>query len=271
MYGGRSWDGKDNVVYDDIYILSIPSFTWTKVYQGSSDLYAHNCHRANANTMITVGGARNFNYDRLPCDWKLKGVGVLDLSEITWGSVYDASDNEYKVPSRVVTTIGGNRDGGATMRQPLNGFDDEGLALMLNGTYAKAKKPAKKRLGGPFIAAYVVGSLAIFAVVGISVYFYRRRLQAAIGSKEWFRAEMDGEGRVEAETTERLPVQELPAPIKCVRPCSKPVELCARDSDLPWRELGGRNDMPWNRSNRTSMTTPPPPWEPPVTDLGIPF
>lgn len=195
---------------------------------------------------------------------------MLDLSEMTWGSIYNASAHEYRVPNRVVSTIGGSRGGGATLLQPVNGFDDDGLARILNGTWTKPKTDRRKQLTGPFIVAYAIGGVTIVGFAGLFVYFYRRRLQAAIGST--FRAEMDGEARVEAETTERLPAQELPVASQCIRPCSKPVELCARDSDLPWRELQGRDSrMPWEWSSRTSITEPPPPWEPPVTEHGIPF
>ena len=42
------------------------------------------------------------------CDWEYKGVGVLDLANITWGSVYDAQAPAYEVPIQVVSAIGGS-------------------------------------------------------------------------------------------------------------------------------------------------------------------
>ena len=57
--------------------------------------------------MITVGGAANTNYNATPCDWEYKGVGVFEMSDMIWGSVYDAFAGEYAVPSLVVVTIGG--------------------------------------------------------------------------------------------------------------------------------------------------------------------
>ena len=102
--GGR---GNNNYFLDDIWVLSLPSFTWTQIYQGSSPRYSYTCHVAGSRTMITVGGAANTNYSAAPCDWEYKGVGVLDMSDVTWGSVYNASAGDYAVPSLVVETIGG--------------------------------------------------------------------------------------------------------------------------------------------------------------------
>lgn len=57
--------------------------------------------------MITVGGTANTNYTTTECDWERKGVGVLDISALTWGSVYNAEQADYEIPTRVVEKIGG--------------------------------------------------------------------------------------------------------------------------------------------------------------------
>ena len=104
MYGGR---GNSTVFYDDIWVLSLPSFTWTKIYQGTSPRYAHTCHIVGNRTMITVGGAADAHYDSTPCDWETKGVGVFDLSRLTWGSVFDVNVGSYGVPASVAAVVGG--------------------------------------------------------------------------------------------------------------------------------------------------------------------
>ncbi len=58
--------------------------------------------------MITVGGATNYDWNDPPCDWETKGVGVFDLSDLVWGSVYDASAPAYAVPSLIAARIGGS-------------------------------------------------------------------------------------------------------------------------------------------------------------------
>lgn len=104
MYGGR---GLNNSYYDDVHILSIPSFTWTKVYQGTSGRYGHTCHRAGTRTMLSVGGAPTTNLTTGPCDWETKGINVFDLSNITWSSKYTMTTENYAVPEKVIARIGG--------------------------------------------------------------------------------------------------------------------------------------------------------------------
>lgn len=57
--------------------------------------------------MISVGGAANTFYNSKPCDWETRGVNVFDMSNLIWGSIYDASAGAYQVPTRVFATIGG--------------------------------------------------------------------------------------------------------------------------------------------------------------------
>ena len=110
MYGGR--DGPN--YFDDIWVLSLPSFTWTKVYSGISPRFAHTCHLVGNRTMLTVGGVANANQmqglyygSTPPCDWETAGLGVYDMSDLVWGSVYNASAPAYEVPDPVISTIGG--------------------------------------------------------------------------------------------------------------------------------------------------------------------
>ena len=58
--------------------------------------------------MITVGGAANDDWHSAPCDWETKSVGVFDLSDLIWGSVYNASALTYAVPAPVAVRIGGS-------------------------------------------------------------------------------------------------------------------------------------------------------------------
>lgn len=103
LYGGR---GANNVFFDDMWVLSLPSFTWTKLYEGKSPRFGHTCHQVAERTLLTVGGIVDFNYSG-NCDWEFKGVGVMDISTLTWGSVFDANPKAYEVPGVVYKDIGG--------------------------------------------------------------------------------------------------------------------------------------------------------------------
>ncbi|CAD6584293.1 MAG: hypothetical protein ASARMPRED_001726 [Alectoria sarmentosa] len=134
MYGGQDGSNPPNY-FDEVWVLSLPSFTWTIIYTGISPRFAHTCHLVGNRTMLTVGGVaaasqmQGLYSEVLPtCDWEIKGVGVYDISELVWGSVYNATAPAYEVPDRVISAIGGNRMGGATMKMPSSNFSQNGLA-----------------------------------------------------------------------------------------------------------------------------------------------
>lgn len=103
VYGGA---GPNNQYYDDIYVLSLPSFIWTQVYgPGQSPRWGHECH-AVGRQLITVGGASTWGTGS-PCDWESKGVGILDVNTMIWGSVYTANSSNYEVPDNILAVIGG--------------------------------------------------------------------------------------------------------------------------------------------------------------------
>jgi hypothetical protein len=69
--------------------------------------------------MMTVGGSLDGNMyavettGKLPnlstlnCD-RWGGVALFDLSNLTWGSFFDAYAPEYQIPKKVVDVIGGS-------------------------------------------------------------------------------------------------------------------------------------------------------------------
>lgn len=111
MYGGR--DASNNY-FDEVWVLSIPAFIWTRVFAGENPRYSHTCHLVGNRTMLTVGGVGDVAQTQgsrfgmmSQCDWEEKGVSILDMSNISWSSVYDAHAPPYKVPDQVATVIGG--------------------------------------------------------------------------------------------------------------------------------------------------------------------
>lgn len=105
MYGGR---GINKKYFDDMYVLSLPSFTWTKLYEGTSPRFGHTCHTVGGRSLLTVGGIVNLNLTTQACDWEYRGVGVMDISTLTWGSVFDPNPKPYEVPRPVFEDIGGS-------------------------------------------------------------------------------------------------------------------------------------------------------------------
>jgi len=116
FYGG--YDPTKSIVYDDVHVLSLPSFTWTKVYSGNAGRFGHTCHTAGKRQMLSVGGALDASMyaaetvgnlpdlSSLKCDAN-GGVRLFDLTSLTWGTFFNASAEPWKVPSLVTKRIGG--------------------------------------------------------------------------------------------------------------------------------------------------------------------
>ncbi|KAJ5621744.1 hypothetical protein N7528_006527 [Penicillium herquei] len=192
LYGGKG----NSTVYDQMYILSIPSFEWVKLYEGSSPRYGHTCHLVAQSQMLTVGGVE---YEDITenCDWEDKGVAIMNLRDSTWGSVYNANAGEYLVPSKVYAVIGGSATGNATMTKPSAGFSNEAVeaffdrkvTVATNGstststttapTLISAKDGSSSSLTGGTIAGIVIGCIAgaILVAMLVAYFVFKRRKQ----------------------------------------------------------------------------------------------
>ncbi|KAF5566697.1 hypothetical protein FPHYL_3638 [Fusarium phyllophilum] len=181
--GGHGLEGPG---FDDVYILSLPSFTWIKSYpldQNGTGYYpSHSlsCDVINQGSqMLTIGGA--FPQEET-CDVEeVWGVHNIDLGnqiksnfKKVWAG-YEPSLFGYKVPSFVTSVIGGTEDGGATKLKPDYGFVNHDLGTLLS---MKAVFTNRTRLDDgrtdPMAAASEGGSssksgLSTGAIIGIAV------------------------------------------------------------------------------------------------------
>jgi hypothetical protein len=132
VYGGQD-PTTDNAptYYDDTHVLSLPSFTWVKIHQGSKPRWGHTCHLAGGNQMITVGGHNEFANI---CDWHTTGVGVMDLQRGVWGSTFQASGNDGRLNFKIVDQIGGTESGSASKMQPEKAWASDELGSIMNKT-----------------------------------------------------------------------------------------------------------------------------------------
>ncbi|KAI9799472.1 MAG: hypothetical protein M1833_003994 [Piccolia ochrophora] len=137
IYGG--YDGLDelNPPSDDVYILSLPSFTWVKAKEGTKEhgRREHRCTRVYPDQMLVVGG-QALQLDDFTC---LDGglIQIFNLNTLEWQEEYDPSVwEEYKVPDVVTAKIGGNAEGGATSLEP-SSWDDDALGPLFTRKYTK--------------------------------------------------------------------------------------------------------------------------------------
>ncbi|KAF2088406.1 hypothetical protein K490DRAFT_72831 [Saccharata proteae CBS 121410] len=153
MFGGQDL-GDDQTQYQDMWILSVPSFTWLEVDQSSQSVpYARAGHTCNIwdGQMVVVGG---YVGTELSCD--SPGIYVFNTSSLEWGTQFTSlSGNQsaassdgsftgssnpfsqqlsqrgsnstsglegsygYSVPEEVISVIGGSGTGGATVTAPV--------------------------------------------------------------------------------------------------------------------------------------------------------
>ncbi|KAF2812788.1 uncharacterized protein BDZ99DRAFT_495966 [Mytilinidion resinicola] len=184
LYGGRDPTSSNMTLYDDIYALSLPSFTWTLIYTGSSPRWGHTCHIVGPGKrqLLTVGGSLNKTTDH--CDWEVRGVAIYDLSAALWGTVFIEDAPAYNVTPAIVKVIGGDSIGAATLKAPEKGYGNTALAAVMNATRTTLGPTAtatpainrKKSHTGTIVGA-VIGSIAGLAAILVAAYFiYRKRL-----------------------------------------------------------------------------------------------
>ncbi|KAK0636614.1 hypothetical protein B0T17DRAFT_613323 [Bombardia bombarda] len=148
LYGGQNLQPyKEQIQYSDMYILSIPAFTWIKVPQSGTNIpparAGHTCSLRDGQ-IVVVGG---YIGTTTPCE--SPGVFVFDATSLKWTSKFTArqhaadldpensvlgNSNGYQVPAVVASVIGGGSTGGATATTPAAG-------PATGGPFATGKSP----------------------------------------------------------------------------------------------------------------------------------
>ena len=213
-YGGYSGLDATSAFNDDVWVLSIPSFVWTKVTPGNGghSRAGHKCVMPYPDQMIVVGGYTNQSGVSPAC---VGGniVQVYNLTTGAWVDGYDpATHADYGVPPAVVSKIGGSKSGGATMTTPApSGWANTALAAVFQTPYPTSKittfypysstapanntnpnftAPSDVSHGGsglpswaPIVLGVVLG-LVFVTCVGVAILFWRRRKYLRRGPSE---------------------------------------------------------------------------------------
>ncbi|KAM0542744.1 hypothetical protein ACHAPJ_012677 [Fusarium lateritium] len=207
VFGGGGF-APDTTGYDDIYILTIPSFQWIRGpypgYRNGTGTYPKSmmsCNVIDNAQMLIIGGsyanATENTYD-VPT---IQGAHNMNLGKqneenAIWAR-YQPNLTTYAVPIDIRTAVGGTGTGGATKTTPVSGFDDPDLAVLMTrtarsgtrtatrSTETSTKKPPppsdtnkpSSSLSPGGIAGIAVGcSVAFFlALTGCGLLVYRRR------------------------------------------------------------------------------------------------
>ena len=139
-YGGYDGLNAAEPFSDDVWVLSLPSFTWVNLAPGTDGRAGHKCVTPYPDQMLVIGGYQGGNIrGTLPC--LRETVRVFNLSTGTWLDRYDpAVYSEYSVPEAVYEKIGGTGAGGATATTPSpSGWDEDELGSIFATPYPTSK------------------------------------------------------------------------------------------------------------------------------------
>lgn len=117
VFGG--WDPFKGLDYEDVYILTVPSFRWIKAnvtddfqIEATTSIGRahHRCVIVKDAQMIVLGGSIRFGTaqqtNETQCNSAYPPIRVLDTSTYSWKNTFDPS-TKYSVPRVVTNIIGG--------------------------------------------------------------------------------------------------------------------------------------------------------------------
>ncbi|PSN63502.1 hypothetical protein BS50DRAFT_649155 [Corynespora cassiicola Philippines] len=137
VFAGRS----NTQTFDDLWVLSLPQFHWTKnwimsydfkVYNGAKPNFGSTCHLVGSKQMLVLGGMET----RLSGSCTKTKAAFFDLTNLKWTQAFVKDGPPYRVPKAVWEWINGtlicllSAFGEAYMTGPKEGFSSEGLTKM---------------------------------------------------------------------------------------------------------------------------------------------
>lgn len=143
-YGGHDGLSLTDAFYDSVWVLSLPSFTWTELNEGESEhgRAGHKCVMPYPDQMMVIGGdnPRPGSGGVIGC-LNPGPIVMLNLTSGEWMNSYHPDEHaDYAVPSAVLEKIGGDPTGGATMTTPSpSGWDNDDLGGVFSSTYDTSK------------------------------------------------------------------------------------------------------------------------------------
>lgn len=202
-YGGFDGLHPTQTFSDDVWILSIPSFIWMKVYSGNEThgRAGHKCTKPYPDQMFVIGGYSSLS-GLVPTCVEGGIIQIFNLSSTEWLSSYDPRVwSNYTVPTKIYQVIGGKGTGSATQDAPSpTGFADTTLTSLFAASYNTSKittyypytpiqtnptnrttllpTPIASSSGNTKLIAPVLGvvlGLAFITVLVLGIILYRRR------------------------------------------------------------------------------------------------
>jgi len=173
MFGGGSgsdfYSLDDQELFNDLWILSLPSFRWIRKVFTDPGVPAprqqHTCHSIGMN-MLILGGATNTTGT---CAWD--EMSFMDMTTLTFSTVYSYNPNQYVLPDIVKAATFTN---GQPQQDPANGWDDDELEKLFKGHDNDDHKPANHLAA---IIGGIVGGVVLIGIAVIAFFLLRRYRQ----------------------------------------------------------------------------------------------
>ncbi|KIW31241.1 uncharacterized protein PV07_02905 [Cladophialophora immunda] len=117
VYGG--WDSNGGLSNGDVWILSVPSFTWIRANVDGTRRQGHVCVSPYPDQMIVIGGTGDYGAG-LDSN---NSVDVFNLNDLSWTGKYDpAVHDDYKPAPTVVSVISATPTASGMSSQVSNWF-----------------------------------------------------------------------------------------------------------------------------------------------------
>lgn len=190
LYGGFGF-GENSTGFDDVYILTLPTFEWIKWYPDAPGASAPHglltCNVVDKAQMIVMGG--NFT-NSTACDVPTLGaqhnlnLGQVNYLNDKWFQ-YLPNLTNYSVPSAILSVTGGSSNGGASSLSPANGWSDSALSVyfsqkahfdprtptryipLATGTSSSGDKP---NIGA--IVGGAVGGVVVLIIAAVTIWWF---------------------------------------------------------------------------------------------------
>lgn len=209
IYGGYGFP-PETTGYDDIYILTIPSFQWIRgpypPGSNSSGPFPKNmasCNVVNNAQMLVIGGTYS-NDTTYMCDVEVVGgqhnmnFGEDNKATAIWAE-YQPALTTYVVPTFITSAVGGAKTGGARVTAPAAGFDAPDMSVQMtrkavieprtptrdvslptvtsprNETTTQPAEPKKALSAGAIAGIAVGGAAVLIALLAGCCFFIRQR------------------------------------------------------------------------------------------------
>ncbi|KAF7590916.1 hypothetical protein BBP40_002222 [Aspergillus hancockii] len=193
VYGGLAV-GKSGG-FPDIYILTLPTFTWIKWWPDGPSTgaakHTMSCDVVGMAQMIVMGGYTIKNVTE--CDsadiYSMHNMylGKQNPERTEW-ALFRSNVTEYNVPSEIISIIGGTATGGADRRAPKDGFNHGDLRTYFQRTYTEGTRSPTRAIPsptssnasdskstpvGPIVGGVIGGVISLALIAGLIFWYLR--------------------------------------------------------------------------------------------------